>query len=143
MTLEEFRLIHSELIENYQFIEFHLEGLYGLICEDGFFNGIDEVEKYSLTRLISEFETLDKEREKPLLSEQIYSRLYELCDRRNVWVHECYTSMCFDPKTGGLKKEADRQALLKDFRESKELRSLLYKRIEQNLKADKVFGPKK
>lgn len=39
MTLDEFRKKHSELIEHYQFIEHHLEGIYaGLEDGKGFCN---------------------------------------------------------------------------------------------------------
>ena len=45
MELDEFRIKHSLLIEQYQYIELHLEGIYACICKSGFFNGLEEVEK--------------------------------------------------------------------------------------------------
>ena len=40
MDLKEFRIAHSTLIEHYQFIEAHLEGIYAAVSDQPFLDGI-------------------------------------------------------------------------------------------------------
>ena len=54
MDLREFRIHHSTLIEHYQFIEAHLEGIYATVSGKPFLDGIKEVEKGSLSSVLRE-----------------------------------------------------------------------------------------
>ena len=45
MTLDEYRIKHSTLIEQYQWIEFDLEALYAFISDEPFHVAIQEIEK--------------------------------------------------------------------------------------------------
>ena len=54
MVLKEFRIHHSTLIEHYQFIEAHLDGIYAAISGKPFLDGIKEVEKDSLSGVVRE-----------------------------------------------------------------------------------------
>ena len=51
MVLKEFRINHSTLIEHYQFIEAHLEGIYAALSGKSFADGIREIEKDKRTEL--------------------------------------------------------------------------------------------
>lgn len=36
MTLDKFRVLHSTLVEHYQFVELHLEGIYAAVFRKSF-----------------------------------------------------------------------------------------------------------
>lgn len=127
---DKFRILHSTLIEHYQFIEAHLEGIYAqLYSEDKslntLYNGLQEVKRDSINRLIHLIKQLEKEKGFSLLSDFDYERLAYTCTRRNFWCHNCYYDMVFDRRTGEPKK-GDMELLQKDLSEAKQLRDELY-----------------
>ena len=67
MTLEKFRILHSTLIEHYQFIEAHLEGIYAALLDKPFGEGIREIERDSLSGVVREIREIEKE--------------------QNIWIH--------------------------------------------------------
>ena len=54
MTLEEYRIRHSILIEQYQWIEFDLEGLYAAVSDEPFCEALREIEKDSIGGVVRE-----------------------------------------------------------------------------------------
>ena len=124
MTLERFRIYHSLLIEHYQYIESHLEGIYACISGKGFFESLRDVSRDSIGRLVAEIKDIDKYRK--ILSEEKYEELAGLCQRRNFWCHDCYYDMCF--VSGGVKKQEDALKLVKDLQTAEELRAFLFER---------------
>ena len=128
MELDEFRRIHSQLIEHYQFVEFNLEGIYASICGEPFVRGLHMVENDNIQRLISKIHAIERQSGELYLSEEECERLEELCRRRNFWCHNCYVDLVFDSRTGGIKKESDVRALMDDFREAEDMRKLLFEK---------------
>lgn len=59
MTLEKFRILHSTLIEHYQFIENHLKGIYAKLFNGSFYDGWLTVENDNLNYLINEIKKLE------------------------------------------------------------------------------------
>ncbi len=49
MNIDKFRIMHSTIIEHYQFIEHHLEGIYATLCEKNFLLGLEDVEKSNIS----------------------------------------------------------------------------------------------
>lgn len=66
MTMEKFQMMHSMLIEHYQYIEHHLEGVYALLCGKSFYEGLEEVETSNIKRLIQEIKRMDEKKVFPL-----------------------------------------------------------------------------
>jgi 8-oxo-dGTP diphosphatase len=132
MKTNDSRIKVSILIEYYQRIEFHLEGIYASICGKSFFDGIDDVENLSLTRLVKELRQTDMEREERVLKDQDYENLLELCARRNFWCHNGFVKMPFDSKNGYFVKKRDRDILEKDIKDA-EMLSKRVARVSQNL----------
>lgn len=128
MTLNEFRISHSTLIDHYQFIEFNLKGIYAAICGRDFSDGLEEVAQHNLRRLLNEIKQLDIHNELSLFSDSDYERLFAICERRNFWCHSCYVEIVFDPKTDAPKYERDIDSLKKDLREAEELRGMLFQK---------------
>ena len=129
MTLEEFRLTHSELIEQYQFIEHHLEGIYSCLSEDkSFYEGMLEVEKDTIPRLISRIRSIQKDSEIELLNEEEFKKIMGICESRNFWCHNCYVDLSFDCRTGGPKNGYDIEKMLRDLSEAKDIRDWLFEK---------------
>ena len=99
MTLEEYRISHSTLIEQYQWIEFDLEGLYAAISDEPFCEALREIEKDSIGGIVREIKKIEKEKNIVIFSEDEYQELDMLRERRNFWSHTCYTE-AYDKNTG-------------------------------------------
>ncbi len=126
MILKEFRITHSTLIEHYQYIEAHLEGIYAAISDKTFSEGIKDVEKDSLSGVVREILKLEEEKGIKIFSADDYKQLRQIIDRRNFWCHSCYFELSFDRKTGGLSKVRDEKKLLTDLQDAEHWREKLY-----------------
>ncbi len=135
MKIDQFRIWHSLLIEQYQFIEMHLEGIHASFCDGGFIKGLQEVDKSNLRQLLAKIETIEKTEQHPIFSEDERSLLNHVIERRNYWVHNCYTEIVFDSKTDDLKNRKDIDELENDIREAEKLRERLFE-IYSDFKVD-------
>ena len=139
MVLKEFRITHSTLIEHYQFIEAHLDGIYAAISDKPFMDGIKEVERDSLSGVIREIREVEKEKNIKVFTDDTYKQLRKITERRNFWCHSCYFELSFDLKTGGPAKVRDVQELLEDLRTAEYWREQLFrKKIELLEKKQKI-----
>ena len=109
MDIDRFRILYSELIENYQFIEMHLKDIYALIDTDvflrdaaQFYESRMKVSDDYLKLIINKIKIKEQEtkKQKSVIDNLIYNRLEEIRERRNYWCHRCFTDMVFDRKTG-------------------------------------------
>lgn len=91
MTLEEYRIKHSTLIEQYQWIEFDLEGLYAFICGEPFHKAIQQIEKDTIGGVVREIKEIEEQRNMVVFSQAEYEELDQIREHRNFWSHECYT----------------------------------------------------
>ena len=128
MVLKEFRITHSTLIEHYQFIEAHLEGIYAAVSGKPFLDGIKEVEKDSLSGVIREIKEVEREKKISVFTDDEHDQLRQLVERRNFWCHCCYFEMSFDLQTGGPAKVRDVQVLLEDLRTAEDWREKLFQK---------------
>lgn len=90
MTLEEYRIKHSMLIEQYQLIEFHLEGLYAALSDDSFSEALQEIEKDSIGGVVREIKRIEDQQRIVVFTEKEYEELDKIRERRNFWSHKCY-----------------------------------------------------
>lgn len=102
MTLEEYRIKHSLLIEQYQWIEFDLEGLYAALSEEPFCEALQEIEKDSIGGVVREIRKIEEYKNITVFSEDEYQELDQIRERRNFWCHVCYTE-AYDKHTGAPK----------------------------------------
>ena len=131
MILKEFRIAHSTLIEHYQFMETHLEGIYAAVSDKPFGIGLKEIEKGSLSDAVRAIKELEKEKNIRIFTEEEYRQLRQIIDRRNFWCHCCYYELSFDLQTGGPAKVSDVQILLEDLKTAEQWREQLFrKKIE-------------
>lgn len=134
MTLEKFRILHSTLIEHYQFMEAHLEGIYAAVSDKPFAVGVMEIERDTMGGVIREIRDLELEKGIRIFNAQEYERLRQIIERRNYWCHCCYFEMAFDLETGGPAKVRDIQALMDDLKVAEGWREQLYNRKMSLLK---------
>lgn len=134
MDLYKFRIAHSMVMEHYQFIEMHLEGIYAALSGKGLYDGLKDVEKYSISKIIRLIQEQESRLAKRVISDSEYKDLKAVCLNRNFWVHNCYTDMVFDRKTGAPKKEADIKRLNYDIKAAEQIREFLYERKKELLK---------
>lgn len=128
--MDKLRILHSSIIEQYQFIEFHLEGIYALMCGKSFADGLEDVEKHNLRRLIAEVALLKDKNGSPLFAPSEYAAFNSLCDRRNYWCHDCYTKMLYDRKTNTPLKSNYLQ-LSQDLQQAQKIKELIHSRFLQ------------
>ena len=142
MTLGEFRLKHSELIEHYQFIEHHLEDIYADVQgEKSFYGGLLDVENDNILRLVYKICELQEKTEISILSEMDCTRLDAIRQRRNFWCHNCYVDMPFDYRTKEPKKVVHIERMMTDFEEAKQMREYLFSKkmqLKELIKAEKA-----
>ena len=134
MVLKEFRIAHSTLIEHYQFIESHIEGIYAAVSGKPFFSTLEEIEKASLSGALREVEELERQKGIRLFTPEEYKQLRQMIESRNFWVHCCYYEMTFDLKTGGPAKVQDVQRLVKDLKTAEQWREKLFQKKVELLK---------
>lgn len=134
MVLDEFRILHSSLIEHYQFMEAHLEGIYAAISGKPFLDGIREIERDSLSGVVREIRTVEREKKIKIFTEEEYTSLRQIIERRNFWCHCCYFEMVFDRETGGPAKVRDVQALFDDMKTAEVWRERLLQKKRSLLK---------
>ena len=137
MMLEKFRITHSTLIEHYQFIEAHLEGIYAIFSGKKFVDALKDVERDSLSGVIREIRELEREQRITILSSEEHAVLRKLVERRNFWCHSCYYDLVFDRETGGLAKVQDVQMLIEDLKTAEQWRDRLYKKKIEFIKNQK------
>ena len=132
MTLEEYRIKHSMLIEQYQRIEFNLEGLFAAIADETFCEALREIEKDSSGGIVREIKKIEKQKNISVVSVDEYQELDQLRERRNFWSHECYTET-YDKNTGAPKNA---KLLKTDLRKAESvlewLQQIKEKHMDQN-----------
>lgn len=128
MDLQQFRIAHSTVMEHYQFIERELEGIYATLSGKGLYDGLKDVETFSISKVIRMVQDQEKTHDIEILSDAEYDDLKSICLRRNFWTHNCYTEMVFSSKTGDPKKQIDIDQLYDDIRNAEQMRELLFNR---------------
>ncbi len=87
MDRNQFKLIHSELIQQVQGIEYNLKIIYAAMCKGNFKKNYKLVEKMNLGKIARELDYGDGI---PEFSEEEYDIIDEIREIRNYWCHQCY-----------------------------------------------------
>lgn len=106
MNNQEFRINHSKLIEQYQFIEWHLEGIFGLLENGDFEELTHRVENDTMGELIRKVRFLVKENKVTYLDKEDFAILDDIRDDRNFWCHSNFLDIHSDPEL--YKKQCER-----------------------------------
>ena len=90
---DQFKVLHSEIIEYFQCIEYDLKRIYaGMSTDDydDFDDAMDMLENSNLGNTFRKLRKLDHSDGDPWLSESDYEQLNRIRELRNYWVHQCY-----------------------------------------------------
>lgn len=90
LTTDEFRIAHSKIIEEFQWLEWRLKNMYSELIEGHYPECFDEVAEKSLGVLIEKLKDVENINETHYLTEEDYSNLKKVKDMRNYWCHSCY-----------------------------------------------------
>ena len=136
MTEQEFRFMHSQLIENYQMIEFRLRGICALFAtatetDKNWFERRGEYEEDSLGALIIKLQMLQTQSGVKALENTDFEKLNELRNRRNYWTHQCF---------GGLQPILYDNGVMKNCKELDRMVSDLDDGVEWNTKLVEAFS---
>lgn len=95
MTRDQFKLIHSELIQQVQCIEYNLRVIYAAMRKGNFQSNFQSLSKANLGKISRELEDLDYSDDCPELSEDDYDTIDEIRNIRNYWCHQCYLDFVY------------------------------------------------
>lgn len=90
MLEQQFRLKYSEIMENFQCIEYDLKRIYSAMSADDFDENMDMLEFSNMGRTLRDLEEMDNSDGNPYLSEADYDTLDAIRELRNYWEHQCY-----------------------------------------------------
>ena len=90
MDRNQFKLIHSELIQQVQCVESNLKIIYAAMHKGNFNNNLKSVEKMNLGKIARELEDLDNSDGMPEFSEEEYNTIDAIREIRNYSCHKCY-----------------------------------------------------
>ncbi len=93
MTENEFRIMHSKLIEYYQLIEMRLKAICATISaneEKGWFERMGDYENDPFGVLLQKTKDLQKQINVPFLSKDDFTGLDKIREKRNYWAHQCF-----------------------------------------------------
>lgn len=86
----EYRLRYSEIMENFQCIEYDLKRIYSAMSADDFDENMDMLEYSNMGRIIRDLEEMDNSDGNPFLSEADYDTLDTIMESRNYWAHQSF-----------------------------------------------------
>lgn len=132
--------MHSKLIEHYQYVEKWLEYIYASLREKHLYEGLEEVEKSNSTEILKRISKIEHDKSITVFTEQQYTEIKTLIERRNFWTHECYVDMVFDRKTDAPKKESDIAKLYMDIEEASRVREWLFQKQYEMVSTVKAPG---
>lgn len=95
MDRNQFKLIHSELIQQVQCIESDLKIIYAAMHKGKFNDALKFVEKMNLGEIVRELQYLDNSDDMPEFSEEEYNTINEIREIRNYWCHQCYLDFVY------------------------------------------------
>ena len=95
MTRDRFKLIHSELIQQVQCIEYDLKLIYAAMHKGDFEKNFETLSKANLGKIARELRELDHSDNFPELSDEDYKVIDEIRIIRNYWCHQCYLDFVY------------------------------------------------
>ncbi len=122
MTEDEFRIMHSRLIEYYQLLEMRLKFMCAAFLADeerGWFERLDDYESDPFGLLTQKIKDLQKQTNTIQLTQDDFSTLDSIREKRNYWVHQCFGGR--NPITfyrGQLRYNGYAKKIIEDFNEA-------------------------
>ena len=124
MTEDEFRILHSKIIEYYQLIEMRLKGICAALLTEkdrSWFERLSDYELDPLGKLLVKIEGIQNRDGFVALSDEDLNQLNNIRSDRNYWVHQCFGGR--NPITfyrGQLRHTGYAKKIIEDFNEAVE-----------------------
>ena len=93
MTLGEFRDCHSELIEQFQWIEFNFKRIITNLTGKNILAGLEELKNESWGPLSIKVKQAESKYGITFIPDDVYDELNRMREERNYWCHQCYIDM--------------------------------------------------
>lgn len=90
MTRNQFKILHSEIMEYFQCIEFDLKRIYSKMSSEDFGYEMDMLENSNFGKTLYKLKKFDQSDGEPWLSDADYEQLDKIRELRNYWCHQCY-----------------------------------------------------
>lgn len=97
MDRDTFKLIHSELIQQVQCIEYNLKIMYAAMLNGDFNKNFRSIERENLGKVANRLNDLDHSDDFSDLTEEDYKLIEEIRQIRNYWCHQCYLDFVYIP----------------------------------------------
>ena len=95
MTRDQFKILHSEIMEYFQCIEYDLKRIYSGMSSDDFDDEMDILGTSNFGNTLRKLKKLDYSDEDPWLSDYEYEQLDHIRELRNYWCHQCYLDFVY------------------------------------------------
>jgi len=95
MTRDQFKILHSEIMEYFQCIEYDLKWIYSGMSSDDFDDEMDILETSNFGNTLRKLKKLDYSDGEPWLSDYEYEQLVHIRELRNYWCHQCYLDFVY------------------------------------------------
>ena len=105
-----FKLIHSELIQQVQCVEFNLKRIYAAICQGDFDDNFHSLANANLGKIVRELKRLDHSDGCPELTDMDYKTIDQIRMIRNYWCHQCYLDFVYIQNDSEREREFQRIA---------------------------------
>lgn len=89
-AIDRFRKLHSEIIENYQCIEYDMKRIYSAMSSEDFDDNMEWLTNDNWGKILNKLRKLDNSDDNPFFTDKEYALLDEIRERRNYWCHQCY-----------------------------------------------------
>lgn len=110
-TIDRFRSLHSEIIEEFQCIEYDMRRIYSSMIDEDYDEAMDEMSDKNWGVILNRLKKLDNSDGAPYFSSEEYILLDEIRSLRNYWCHQCYLDFVYIQD--GWKREEKLQKLLR------------------------------
>ena len=90
LLTDEFRIAHSKIIEEFQWLEWTLKNMYANLIDGHYPECFDEVAEKPLGKLIEKLKDVESKKQTSYLTDEDYNNLKKVKDMRNYWCHSCY-----------------------------------------------------
>lgn len=95
MDLDTFKLIHSELIQQVQCVEYNLKVIYAAMKKGNFNKTLQSLERANLGKIARELHKLDNSDDFPEFTQKDYEVIDDIRNIRNYWCHQCYVDFVY------------------------------------------------
>lgn len=94
-TLDRFRSLHSEIIEEFQCIEYDMRRIYSSMINEDYDDVMEEMSDKNWGVILNRLRKLDNSDGNPYFSSDEYELLDDIRTLRNYWCHQCYLDFVY------------------------------------------------